>query len=516
MADERQNLADSPTSTSLRRLGRYRLEEHLGQGGMGDVWTARAEQGADPHRLFVIKTMKRDLMTNERAVEMFLREAKLASRLQHPHIVQTFELGRDGGVYFIAMEFLDGLPWHDIAQRYWRHGKTLPLEVIVRSCAEAARALDYAHTLTDKNGRHLGIVHRDVSPDNLFLMRSGSTKILDFGIAKAVSLDATHLTEKGELRGKLPYMPPEQVKTDNVDGRADIWALGVSMFYLSTAQRPFDRDTPLETMNAILTEKAISALEMNPALPASFASVIDGCLCKAPGDRFPSGRVLAETLEALLPEVVDDDSARAVLVSAEGLARGDRRPLAAAPSAPSYSWERTRVSSRPAFLNDDTVDGGGVFEEPTAPSRPSAEQSDSGDSDPQAAGASTLLQAPDHAAPTRTRPLPPPEAAPQAREVRASAADQGQQAVPVHADVAVKVLGSSLGGVGGAAPTGPQARVGASFDRVAMTELMDRPSDASVVLPSPGLSPFAVGALAFVATLVFSLAAFVLLGLIEL
>ncbi|MDP2343660.1 MAG: serine/threonine-protein kinase [Deltaproteobacteria bacterium] len=324
----------------MKKLGRYRLTELLGQGGMGDVWAAVSEGLGGFEKKVCIKVMKAELAGNERAVELFLREARLAARLTHPNIVQIFELGREQGTYFIAMEMLEGMAWHDVAQRAWRHGKVLPLEVIVVAAAHAAEALQYAHTLTDKDGKRLGMVHRDVSPDNLFLTGDGTTKVLDFGIAKAVSLDATRLTEKGELRGKLPYMPPEQVKTDDVDGSADTWALGVTLFYLSTAQRPFDRATPLATMNAILKEPAISALSMNPVLPKAFGDVIARCLQKDPKDRWPSAAAVKEALLGLLPGPPDPAKARALLALTSSLEKGDRRPLSAQPCAPSISWDK--------------------------------------------------------------------------------------------------------------------------------------------------------------------------------
>jgi serine/threonine protein kinase len=328
----------------MKKLGRYRLTQLLGQGGMGDVYAAVAEGMGGFEKRVCVKVMNKALAGNERAVELFLREARLAARLTHPNIVQIFELGRENtgrnAQYFLAMEMLDGMPWHEIAQRYWRHGLVLPLEVIVHACAQAAEALEYAHTLKDKEGKSLGIVHRDISPDNLFLTLDGSTKVLDFGIAKAVSHDATSLTEKGELRGKLPYMPPEQVRTEDVDGAADVWALGITLFYLSTAQRPFDRDTPLNIMNAIIKEPAILATAMNPMVPRGLADVIARCVQKAPKDRWPSARAVRDALIDLVPVPFRADDAKELLARAQALEAGDRRPLSAAPSAPTMSWEK--------------------------------------------------------------------------------------------------------------------------------------------------------------------------------
>jgi serine/threonine protein kinase len=351
----------------VTKLGRYVLGDTLGEGGMGEVFSAVVDDGPGAGRRVCVKVMKPALAANPRAVELFLREARHAARLRHPKIVEILEFGRHDGTWFLAMELLDGLPWHDIAQRCWRHGRVLPLEVIIGACADAADALSYAHTLTDRDGKPNGIVHRDISPDNLFLTSDGVTRVLDFGIAKATKPNATDLTELGELRGKLPYMPPEQVRTDNLDGRADLWALGITMFYLATAQRPFDREQPLETMNAIIGEPPLSALEMNPAIPVPFVDVIERCLRKNPADRWPSARALRDALLDLLPQPPSPIEARSLLSVARGLERGDRKPLMALPAAPAWaSWERRPEDRLPQR------DGRGWLDDPTRASEDGA------------------------------------------------------------------------------------------------------------------------------------------------
>ncbi len=324
-------------------LGRYRLADRLGEGGMGDVFSAVVLEGADAGQQVCVKVMKPALAQNPRAVDLFLREARHASRLRHPRIVRILELGRHEGTWFLAMELLEGMAWHDLAQRCWRHGVELPLEVIVAGAVDAAEALHYAHTLRDQEGRPAGIVHRDISPDNLFLCRDGSTRVLDFGIAKATTPDATLLTEMGELRGKLPYMPPEQVRSHTVDGAADIWALGVSLFYLSTAQRPFDRPTAVAMIKAIEREPAISVLQMNPLLPPSFAALVDRCVQKDPAARWPSARALRDGLLSLLPRPPDVAEARALLAHAGSLEAGDRRPMTAHAARPVWAPWPTAV-----------------------------------------------------------------------------------------------------------------------------------------------------------------------------
>jgi serine/threonine protein kinase len=335
-----------------QKLGPFVLHEILGTGGMGDVWRAH-QKVATGSRTVVVKVVKDELVHNKKAIEMFLREARMASQLDHANIVKTYELGRDGETYFLAMEHLDGLAWHDLAQRMWRHGQTIPMETIVRAAAEAAFALDHAH--------RRGIVHRDVSPDNLFLTRDGNTKVLDFGIAKAIS-NPTNLTDMGELRGKLPYMPPEQANGSTVDGRADQWALGVTLYYLSTAQRPFDRDSPIDTVQAIMHDTPVAARQMNPLVPQSLSDLIHRALQKDPRQRFSSAHAMHDALMRLLPGPVDDDSLLQMLAEAEGLERGERRALVAAPAAPRLAWPEWPARVAPkrgapwALLQQQTVD----------------------------------------------------------------------------------------------------------------------------------------------------------------
>jgi serine/threonine-protein kinase len=365
-----------------RTLGRYRLERRLGEGGMGDVHAAVVLEGDGAGRRVCVKVMKPALATNPRAVDLFLREARHASRLRHPRIVRILELGRHDDTWFLAMELLDGLAWHDLAQRCWRHGVEIPLEVIVGAAVDAAGALHYAHTLRDDDGRAAGIVHRDISPDNLFLCRDGATRVLDFGIAKKTAPDATSLTEMGELRGKLPYMPPEQLRSNSVGAAADLWALGVTLFYLSTAQRPFDRVTPVAIMKAIEHEPAVSALTMNPHLPSTFAAVIDRCLQKDPAARFSSAAALRDALLALLPRPPDVAEARMLLAHAGSLEAGDRRPMTAHAARPAWSpWPALPVLHRDTAGSGDIDEGiaeeidQGIDEEGTTQTWSSADES---------------------------------------------------------------------------------------------------------------------------------------------
>ena len=152
--------------------------------------------------------------------------------------MQVFELGQQGETYFIAMEHIDGISLRKASRRAWSIGESIPMEVIVKCVAAAARGLHYAHNLKHPDGKPGGLVHRDISPDNLMVTRDGVTKVLDFGIAKMEVDEVDAATKTGELKGKIPYMPPEQLKAEPLDGRADLWSLGVTLYWLLTRTRP--------------------------------------------------------------------------------------------------------------------------------------------------------------------------------------------------------------------------------------------------------------------------------------
>ncbi len=282
---------------TVQRLGRYRLVERLGIGGMAEVYLAEQAGVAGFQKKVVVKRILPHLAANRQFVEMFAREARVAARVSHPHVVQIFELGEDNGEFFIAMEHIDGLTLHRVAVASWEQQRGLPIDVVVRTLADAALGLHAAHTLVDDAGRPLNLVHRDVSPDNLMLSKDGVTKVLDFGIAKG-DLGGPQ-TKTGNLRGKIPFMPPEQILGEILDGRADLYAIGVSAYWMLTGQRPFDRQSDWHTMQAIMTETPPPPSASNPGVPAELDALVLRLLQKDRTLRPENGRVLADALEAL-------------------------------------------------------------------------------------------------------------------------------------------------------------------------------------------------------------------------
>jgi eukaryotic-like serine/threonine-protein kinase len=315
-----------------KRLGRYVLEQPLGRGGMAEAWLARAEGPAGFEKRVVLKRILPTHADDAAFIEMFMREARLAARLNHPNVVQVFELAEVDGAWIIAMEHLDGLTLRRAAKKSWSMGDDFPMEVVLRSAIDAARGLAEAHAL--------GLVHRDVSPDNLMLTRAGVTKVLDFGIAKLTSTEpGDHVTRTGEIKGKLPFMSPEQVRGEAIDGRTDLWSLGVTMYWLLTGRRPFVGDNDAQILNAILNEVPPTLRSLNALVPSRVEKIVLALLEKNRDKRMASGSALAGALVEILGPVAAGPEP-ALLV--EKLLAAPEPPPAS-PGAP----ERTQVASRP-------------------------------------------------------------------------------------------------------------------------------------------------------------------------
>lgn len=294
-------------------LGRYRLVRRLATGGMAEVFLAVAEGPEGFRKVVVVKRVLPHFSEDPRFVEMFLDEARLAARLEHPNIVQIFDLGEAGGRYYIAMEFLRGLPVSQVLRRLRARTREFPHPLAAWLVARAAQALHYAHRLTGPEGRPLGIVHRDISPDNLFLTREGVVKVLDFGIAKAVT--NRHETAAGTVKGKFAYMSPEQVRGLPLDARSDVFSLGVVLYELTTATRPFGGASDLMTVSSILNDPPPRPAEVFPGYDPQLEAVCLRCLEKDPDRRYGSAGDLAEALmplagttavEAALAALVED------------------------------------------------------------------------------------------------------------------------------------------------------------------------------------------------------------------
>ncbi|MDP1829433.1 MAG: serine/threonine-protein kinase [Archangium sp.] len=276
------------------RIGRYVLISPLASGGMAEIWLARQSGLHGFEKIVVIKRMIGALQDDPDHVAMFLSEARLAAGLSHRHVVQIYELGEDKGSFYIVMEFVEG---ESLARVYKanRAAKTaMPVPIAVQLIAWAAEGLHYAHTLTDSEGKTRGIIHRDVSPQNLLLTADGSIKLVDFGIAKVASEE----TSSGKLKGKIAYMPPEQARAEQLDPRADVFALGVVLFELVSNTRLFGKMDDLEILNHLISNQPLPhCSERNAAAPKELDALIARAMAPQRDERFASAREFQTALE---------------------------------------------------------------------------------------------------------------------------------------------------------------------------------------------------------------------------
>lgn len=281
-------------------LGRYELGEKIASGGMGEVFRGRMVGAEGFHKLVAIKCIFPDLSADELYRRMFVREAQLVANLTHPNIVQVFELGESQDELYIVMEYVYGIDAGRLLGELARQRRTLspPLAAVV--AFDALSALEYAHQQVDGAGNNLGIVHRDVSPQNLLISRDGFVKLCDFGIARVASSGAT-TTRAGTVRGKLPYVAPEQFKGAAADGRTDIFSLGVVLHELLTGMQLFPpQQPPLQTKLAQQGVRSATDGNPLPGCPTALATVIETMLRVAPEDRYQHAAQCRAAIEEYL------------------------------------------------------------------------------------------------------------------------------------------------------------------------------------------------------------------------
>ena len=277
-------------------FGKYQLLKRLAMGGMAQIYLARQRGPEGVDKQLVIKRILPHLGENEDFVRMFLDEARIAARLNHPNIVEIFDLGAQDDSFFIAMEYIHG----EDLRRVWKHaersGQLIPVPLVCRIMIEACAGLDYAHKQKDAQGKPLGIVHRDISPQNILLTFEGRVKVVDFGIAKAA--DQATVTRSGVLKGKYSYMSPEQAAGQkNLDCRTDIFALGVVLYELLTGMRLFKRHTDMATLQAVADCEIAPPSQINPRVPKDLDPIVMKALTREPEDRYAEALQLQLALE---------------------------------------------------------------------------------------------------------------------------------------------------------------------------------------------------------------------------
>lgn len=274
--------------------GKYRIVTELGSGGSADIWLALAQGPNGFNKLVVLKTLRSELLSDTHLVRLFLEEARLAARLNHPNIVQTNEVFVREGRPVIVMEYLDGVAMSELLERQ-RHMRALSQGMLLRIVSEALSGLHAAHELTDFDGSSLSVVHRDVSPHNLFVTFAGQVKVLDFGIAKFSA--SGEVTETGIIKGKLRYMPPEQINAEPVDRRGDIYSMGVILWETATSRRMWPDLNEGTIMKRILSGEVPPPSSVNPQVDARLERIIERALRLDPNDRYSSALDMQSELD---------------------------------------------------------------------------------------------------------------------------------------------------------------------------------------------------------------------------
>jgi serine/threonine-protein kinase len=281
-------------------LGKYRLIAELGHGGMADVYLAVAHGPAGFNKLMVVKQIRPQFADDPEFLSMFLDEARLAARLSHPNVVQTNEVGEDQGRYFMAMEYLEGQPLNRVIHRVSKVEGQLPLGMYLRILVDVLAGLHHAHELCDYDETPLEVVHRDVTPHNVFVTYDGMVKIVDFGIAKALSSSAE--TRAGVLKGKVAYMAPEQMRGERVDRRADVYSVGVMLWEAATGRRLWKGKPDVAILQEVMSGRAPSPSSVNPSVPPRLEAICNRALSPNREDRYATAAELATDIEALLED----------------------------------------------------------------------------------------------------------------------------------------------------------------------------------------------------------------------
>ena len=291
-----------PRETEALTFGRYELTRKLSQGGMAEIFLARQSGIGNFEKQVVVKIVLPQLAEDADYEDMLRDEARMAARLNHPNIVQILDLGKLDGRFFIAMEYLEGQNLHSIAQRAFQHKKQLPIGFVCRVVADILSGLEHAHAQLDENGSSLGIIHRDVSPPNVIVTWAGTTKIVDFGIAKATRAVDGNVTNAGQFKGKLGYMSPEQVRRQPLDARTDIFSTGVILWELITGKRLFRRAGDVETVRAVLEQDVLPPSVHNNECPPELDAIVLRALQRPTQARYASARAMRKAVEELIRE----------------------------------------------------------------------------------------------------------------------------------------------------------------------------------------------------------------------
>jgi len=280
-----------PLPTRPTKLGRFDVLGKIATGGMASIYLGRDAGGA----VVALKVMKQELGEDDELVKMFVDEATLLAKLVHPGIVRTVDVGVDQGQRFIAMELLLGMPLSSIVDMCTQRGLRLDPDLVAYVGAQIAEGLHHAHEMVDDAGAPVALIHRDVNPANVFITFDGSIKLFDFGMART-SVRTTLKTAPGVVKGKLPYLAPEQIMQLPLDRRADIFGLGTTLWELLTMQRLFQRGSDVETVRAVHVGPIPDVRTIVPEVPARLSAIVQKALERNRDHRYATAEDLAREL----------------------------------------------------------------------------------------------------------------------------------------------------------------------------------------------------------------------------
>jgi serine/threonine-protein kinase len=297
--------ANTPHPDNGQRFGRFLLQECIGRGGMAEVFRAVAQGVEGFQRVFVVKRIHKEKSANPALRDMFVNEARLSALLNHPNIVQVYDFGTIDDCYFISMEYLRGKDLLLVLRQLRAARKVMPPALAAFIAREVAAGLAHAHGLTARGGKPLHIVHRDVSPSNIMLLRTAGVKLVDFGIAKAndVLFEGTEgNTATGRVKGKLSYLSPEQVRNESLDARSDIFSLGVVLWECLTGKRLFYDKADYHTMNNVLERPVPPPSTQRSEIPPALDFIAIRALERNRDHRYQDAKVLFDDLDHYLAD----------------------------------------------------------------------------------------------------------------------------------------------------------------------------------------------------------------------
>ncbi len=295
---EGESVTTTTAKNALDPAQRYQVLKKLDAGGMAEIFLAKALSIQGMEKFVAIKRVLPSLTKNAKFIEMFLDEARLSLGLTHANIVQVFDVAQSGGTYFIVMEYVDGFNVRHIFQRASEIGHRIPVALACYIVSEVCKGLEHAHTKRDQEGKHLRIVHRDLSPPNILVSRSGEVKITDFGLAKATS--QLSKTDPGVVKGKYSYLSPEVTEGKPADHRTDIFAVGTVLWELLSNRRLFYGKTDVETVDMVRKAEIPPLSKFHEEIGPELEQLIGRALARDPKKRFTSAREFGEALSDYL------------------------------------------------------------------------------------------------------------------------------------------------------------------------------------------------------------------------